>query len=336
MAARRGLCALALNALFIFSTAMPSVPLATDPILVTATVSTVIPSLVTLYSVVPATDATPGPASTITTTIAGQVTTLTSLEVVAGSITSTIISTLSLTTTQVVVSTVGYSTIFGPDPTPTPAESTSTTQSISSQSVPSTTPFQSTSTTSSSTSTSSSESAHSATTSASESSSTSIAAGTSPSSHSSGLSTGAKAGIGIAVALIVLVLVALSFFLGQRYSRRRNQRSANETDSEVIEEKEVFQAGLPYESTGKGGNSPTATMGKAHAYSINTTVIGSESPSVSGRSYEPPRSPPPNTHQDSSELSALPSIDDATDQMYIGVPAHMSGSKRWSMKEFAK
>ncbi len=96
--------------------ALPSVPVATAPIVTTTTISTVLPSLVTVYSVVPATDD-PNAISTITTTIDGQQTIVTSPGgVIAGSSTSTIISTISLTTTQVVVSTIGYSTAYGPDP----------------------------------------------------------------------------------------------------------------------------------------------------------------------------------------------------------------------------
>jgi hypothetical protein len=96
--------------------ALPSVPVATDPIVTTTTISTVLPSLVTIYSVVPATDD-PNAISTITTTIDGQQTIVTAPDgVIAGSSTSTIISTISLATTQVVVSTIGYSTVFGPDP----------------------------------------------------------------------------------------------------------------------------------------------------------------------------------------------------------------------------
>lgn len=99
-----------------FCNAQASVPVATDPILSTATVSTVVPSLVTIYSVMLATDA-PDFIQTITTTVDGQETILTtSGGVVAGSVTSTIISSFDVTTEQVVTNTVGYSTILGPDP----------------------------------------------------------------------------------------------------------------------------------------------------------------------------------------------------------------------------
>lgn len=109
--------ALALSICLCLCNALPSVPIATDPILSTATVSTIVPSLVTIYSVVPATDS-PNALKTITTTVNGRETVLTTADVVAGSSTATIISTISLTQNQVVVSTIGYSTILGPDPAP--------------------------------------------------------------------------------------------------------------------------------------------------------------------------------------------------------------------------
>jgi len=96
---------------------LPSVPVATNPIVSTAIVSTVVPSLLTIYSVVPATEQSDTISAT-TTTINGQQTILTpSDSVVAGSVTSTIISTISITTTEAVVETIGYSTVLGPDPT---------------------------------------------------------------------------------------------------------------------------------------------------------------------------------------------------------------------------
>lgn len=96
--------------------ALSSVPVATNPIVTTATVSTVVPSFVTIYSVVPATEHS-DTTSAITTTISGQQTILTpGGSVIAGSVTSTIVSTISLTTTEVVVRTIGYSTVLAPDP----------------------------------------------------------------------------------------------------------------------------------------------------------------------------------------------------------------------------
>ncbi|KIY03220.1 uncharacterized protein Z520_01687 [Fonsecaea multimorphosa CBS 102226] len=357
MGHRRALHALALNVFLRVCMASPSVPVATDPILSTVTVSTVIPSLVTVYSIVPATDATPDSLTTITTIADGQTTTIISTGVIAGSITSTIISTVSLTTTQVTVSTIGYSTILGPDPT------TATTES----SVPTTTPA-STSDTPTLTSTSaldtsstssavgetnvlvtssgtSTTSASTASLPSSTSSTTSIspsATGTNAStqaSHSSstskGLSTGAKAGIGVGVALGVILLVLLSFLLGQRYSRRRNEHARDNTDLKAANEKDIFQAGRPYEATGPRYDALGPSAAKGHAYST-TTAIGSGSESTSGRSYDVPISDSAQNHANNPELSALPPIAKGDEPMYVGVPAHMSGSKRWSMKEFMK
>lgn len=178
---------------------------------------------------------------------------------------------------------------------------------------------------------------------ASSSSSTSAAAGAngasataSPSSHSKGLSSGAKAGIGIGVAIGVICLVVLSFLLGQRFSRRRSHLARARADAASTNEKDVFQAGRPYEMSGSQAASPSLGPGKALAYSMNTTTLGSGSDSVDGRSYDMPTSPPMNIHHDNSELSALPPVNNDDDQMYVGVPSHMSGSKRWSMKEFMK
>jgi hypothetical protein len=94
--------------------AEPSVPIATNPILTTVTLPTVSISLVTVYSVVPATDASPNVPTT--TFISGRPATLTPTGVIAGSSTETIISTVSLTTSEVVVQTIGFSTILGPNP----------------------------------------------------------------------------------------------------------------------------------------------------------------------------------------------------------------------------
>jgi hypothetical protein len=341
MGHREYLYALALNAVLFLAHALPSAPIATDPILVTATVSTVLPSLVTLYSVVPATDAAPGSVATVTTTIDGTLTTVTSTAVIAGSVTSTIISTVSLTTNQVVVSTVGFSTVYGPDPT-TSAVAASTPSAVPSSSA--TAPGSSTSSTSSLSSQSSSLAAVSTSTSTQSggfsSPSTAVGANGSSSaslsSHSKGLSTGAKAGIGVGVVLGVVILALLFFFLGQRYSRRRSNRAQIEADSLPVAENDDFRAGRPYESTGSRDAAPVFITGKGHAYSTNTTVAGSDSPSVSGKSCDLPHSSPMSNPHDHSELSALPQITKEDDQMYVGVPAHMSGSKRWSMKEFMK
>jgi cell wall integrity and stress response component len=348
MCQRRGFRALALAVIPFFANALPSVPVATDPILVTATVPTVLPSLVTIYSVVPATDAAPNQETIVTTTIDDTATTITSTALIAGSVTSTIISTISFATSQVVVNTVGYSTIFGPDPTTAAAPAISETAISTPATSPSTTPQTSelVSTTSSSEQTTSlaalTTSSSAATPSGSPSSTSTAVGANNPSaasissSHSKGLSTGAKAGIGVGVALVVILLVVLSFLLGQRYTRRRNNLSSATPDEVSVEEKDVFQAGRPYESTSSQVASPALTTGKTHAYSTNTTAIGSGSPSVSGRSYDMPGSPPAENRYENSELSALPPIIKEDNQMYVGVPTHMSGSKRWSMKEFMK
>ncbi|OAG38779.1 hypothetical protein AYO21_06974 [Fonsecaea monophora] len=321
---------LALNIFLCFCIASPSVPIATDPILSTETIPTVIPSLVTIYSIVPATDAVPDTVTTITTTIDGQTTTVVSTGVIAGSITSTIISTISLTTSQVVVNTVGYSTILGPDPTPattapvvapTTAAPNPETPILTTSSplgeVPTSSNFEITSTLT----TSSSISATSSST-ASSSSSSPLTSATgsdlsSQTSHSSstskGLSTGAKAGIGVGVALGVILLALLSFLLGQRYSRRRNENARNNASLTGANEKDIFLAGRPYEASGPRLDA----------------LAG-------GKSYDMPGSDSVKNYANNSDLSALPPVGQGDEPMYVGVPAHMSGSKRWSMKEFVK
>ncbi|EXJ60171.1 hypothetical protein A1O7_04323 [Cladophialophora yegresii CBS 114405] len=347
MCQRRGFWALAVAVCLAFADAQSSVPIATEPILVTATVPTVLPSFVTVYSVVPATDAAPNQVTIVTTTIDGTATTITSAAVVAGSVTSTIVSTISFTTSQIVVSTVGYSTIYGPDQTTAAVPSISETAISTSAIAGSTAPIASepVSTTSSSyhttSLTASTTPSLAATTSRNASSASTIgdnnpSSTSTPSSHNGGLSTGAKAGIGIAVALLVILLVVLSFFLGQRCTRRRNNISRVTPDEDSVDEKDTFQAGRPYETTGPHAASSAHTSDKTNAYSTNTTAVGSGSPPVSGRSYHNPGSPPREHRYEDSELSALPPITNEDSQMYVGVPAHMSGSKRWSMKEFMK
>ncbi|EXJ73731.1 uncharacterized protein A1O5_03493 [Cladophialophora psammophila CBS 110553] len=349
---RQGLLyVLALSIFLCFCNALPSVPVATDPILSTLTVSTVVPSLVTVYSVVPATDAAPNALATITTTIDGLPTTVTSTAVVAGSITSTIVSTVSLTTNQVVVSIIGYSTVFGPDPiatttassvSPATAASTSDTPSLTitsaSETLPTTASVQATSasTTSSDTSTALAFTANQPSSSAAVTGTSAPSQASHSSSSSKGLTAGAKAGIGIGVAIGVILLVILSFLLGQRYSRRLNGLAKANTDLTGADEKDIFQAGRPYESTGSKHHSLGLSATKGPASSMNTTAIGSGSESVSGRSYDMPLSDSSNNRVNNPELSALPPIENEDQPMYVGVPSHMSGSKRWSMKEYMK
>ncbi|EXJ94754.1 hypothetical protein A1O1_03152 [Capronia coronata CBS 617.96] len=343
--------------------ALPSVPIATDPILSTATVSTVVPSLVTIYSVVTATDA-GGAVQTLTTTVNGQETIVaTSDSVGGGLVTNTIISTVSLPTDVVVVSTVDYSTILGPDPvttttdpataaptiaeatpvaapattiqTPVEPSSTSVAAIVASTTSAATSDPQSASSTPSTTSSESTSSSQSRTLStASTTSPGSSISSSSSTSTSQGLSTGAKAGIGVGVAIAVIILVFVAFLLGRRYSQRRNS-SANKTyDSSRppdAEEKNVFQAGLPYEHTGSRrhyGGAP----GKGHYVSDLTIEAESES---SGRSHKGVGLHSATGQPDATGISALPQVEE-NDQMYIGVPSHMSGSKRWSMKEYEK
>ncbi|KAJ9497321.1 hypothetical protein H2202_007125 [Exophiala xenobiotica] len=326
--------------------ALPSVPVATDPIVTTTTISTVLPSLVTIYSVVPATDD-PNAISTITTTIDGQQTIVTAPDgVIAGSSTSTIISTISLTTTQVVVSTIGYSTVFGPDPvaatTPAavasetaPTSPVTTTTPPSIPLVVSTTPPIEVISTSS---TSSVIIGDTSTTSTSFSAPTTIATGVSSSSSSSAssssgsLSTGAKAGIGVGVAIGVLGLIAASFFLGLRCSRRRRSRNnahALPGPHSDAEEKNTFQAGRPYEETRTDRYAIDPLAGK-NGYSRATTEAGSES-GVKSHDRSSPVAP---AYHNNDDLSALPQF--KNNDMYVGVPTYMSGSKRWSMREFEK
>ncbi|EXJ88872.1 hypothetical protein A1O3_01936 [Capronia epimyces CBS 606.96] len=341
--------------------ALPSVPIATDPILSTATVSTVVPSLVTIYSVVPATGASDA-VQTITTTVNGQETVLTTSDgAVAGSVTSTIISTIFLTTDQVIVNTVGFSTILGPDPsvaTTGPAATTApTTAETASVTTPATTiltPEESSSTSfaavvasSASATTTEGEGstfipsptiAASTTTpesSASASSSDSLSSSLPSASQGQGLSTGVKAGIGVGVAIAVIILVLLSFFLGQRYSRRRNitaNKTYDDFNSPGGEDKDVFQAGRPYEHTKSQHSSRGESTGKDHTYSEMATEVDSE---FSGASHEAMDAYSPTHQAEAREISALPQVRE-DEPMYVGVPSHMSGSKRWSMKEYER
>lgn len=107
-----------------FCRAQSSVPVATEPIVTAVTVPAT--SLLTIYSVVTSTQSpaatTAAAESTVVTTINGRVTTITVLATGTGPAiapevvlqTNTIISTI--TTEEVVMSTVGYSTILGANP----------------------------------------------------------------------------------------------------------------------------------------------------------------------------------------------------------------------------
>ncbi|KAK7899808.1 hypothetical protein LTR67_003553 [Exophiala xenobiotica] len=323
--------------------ALPSVPVATDPIVTTTTISTVLPSLVTIYSVVPATDD-PNAISTITTTIDGQQTIVTAPDgVIAGSSTSTIISTISLATTQVVVSTLGYSTVFGPDPvaatTPAAVASEAAPTSLVTTSAPTPIPLVVSTTPPieliSSSSTSSLIISDTSTTSTSFSAPTAIATDASSSSASSSsgsLSTGAKAGVGVGVAIGVLGLIVASFLLGLRYSRRRRSRNdahAPPGPHPDAEEKNTFQAGRPYEET-RTDRYAIDPLACKNGYSRATTEAGSES-GVKSHDRSSPVAP---AYHNNDDLSALPQF--KNNDMYVGVPTYMSGSKRWSMREFEK
>ncbi|KAL2404928.1 hypothetical protein ABEF93_008294 [Exophiala dermatitidis] len=349
--------------------AIPSVPVATDPILSTETVSTVVPSLLTIYSTVPGTGV-PGEAQTITSTVDGQPTTITSVVGdAAASETSTIISTIYLTTTSEVVNTVGYSTVLGPDPvtsisdpataitssptstapaetpttTPTIAETSSTSSTSFAVVVPSTTDTPLTTTSESSTSLSSAVLFASPTTSqpsASSSTSSSLQASSSAHpSHSHGLSPAQKAGIGVGVAIGVFLLAVAAFILGLHYSHRRTAKAAAKYDgskSSGGEAKDDFLVGRPYEHMVAQSRSPNMSVRKD--YQIPTEI---HSVSSSSRLYEAQNAPsspplPPRSHQRvNGGYSPFPPAQE-DEPMYIGVPAHMSGSKRWSMKEYEK
>ena len=136
------------------------------------------------------------------------------------------------------------------------------------------------------------------------------------SSH--GLSTGAKAGVGVGVALGVSILVALAFYLGLLYSRRR--RHGEEDAKFSLPSEDTFQSGPPYEFSGKG--------------QLDTPEHEWSGPE---KRMAPLYETAPSRLHDTEELSALPEIKEPADApMYIGVPAHMSGSKRWSMPGYGK
>lgn len=137
-------------------------------------------------------------------------------------------------------------------------------------------------------------------------------------------------------------LVVAGFLLGQRYSRRRSTDGhyVESLPDATVHEKDAFQAGRPYELTGSNRHPTEMSTGKMHPYSFATAETRSGSESVSGKSYEMPGcgvSPSYSPYNEPAELSALPQFDKKGDApMYVGVPAHMSGSKRWSMKEYEK
>lgn len=167
----------------------------------------------------------------------------------------------------------------------------------------------------------------------------SVTAGPGPSpsvrASSGGLTPGSKAGIAIGVILGVTALVVAGFLLGQRYSRRRSAVRDYDSNSAVFE-KDAFQAGRPYELTGSNRHPTEMSNGKMHPYSPTTAETTSGPGSVSAQSYEMPGSAV-TPHSEPAELSALPQFEDKDPApMYVGVPAHMSGSKRWSMKEYEK
>jgi len=162
-----------------------------------------------------------------------------------------------------------------------------------------------------------------------------------PYSSGGGLSAGAKAGIAIGAIIGVTALIVAGFLLGQRYSRRRSAEGAytENLPDPTVHEKDGFQAGRPYELTGSNRQPTEMSTGKMHPYSFTTAETLSPSESVSGKSYEMPGcgvSPSYSAYNEPAELSALPQIDQKEAPMYVGVPAHMSGSKRWSMKEYEK
>lgn len=156
-----------------------------------------------------------------------------------------------------------------------------------------------------------------------------------------GLSTGTKAGIAIGVILGVTALVVAGFLLGQRYSRRRSAEARyNESSPDSFaNEKDAFRAGRPYELSASNRQPTEMSTGKMHPYSFTTNETRSGSESVSGKSHEMPGSMPGSAvspYNEPAELSALPQFETNDVPMYVGVPTHMSGSKRWSMKEYEK
>lgn len=113
----------ALLSFLLLCNAQSSVPIATQPIVSDVTLTSVIPSLQTIYSVITtsSTEAVAPSISTVTTVVSGETTTILSTAsgeanarpVVIQTITSTLVSTISITTTQVVQSTIGFTTILG-------------------------------------------------------------------------------------------------------------------------------------------------------------------------------------------------------------------------------
>jgi hypothetical protein len=125
---------------------------------------------------------------------------------------------------------------------------------------------------------------------------------------------------------------ALFFVLGLRYSRRRNNRPAIDRRPSMHETPDEFLAGRPYEATNTTHSS--TAMGKA--YSIVTTAVSTSSGSVSGHLNEKRLSHPAFDQHDAEALSALPQMNDDDQPTYVGIPAHLSGEKRWSGRGIMK
>jgi len=142
----------------------------------------------------------------------------------------------------------------------------------------------------------------------------------------------------VGVAIVVIVLTILSFFLGQRYSRRHNVRARSTYDvpeKPVVSEKDTFHAGPQYELTASQRQPSELRAGKSPQFSMTTTEEGSSSESTGGKSHDMGGGLVVHQQNITGELSALPQFN-KDENMYIGVPSHMSGFKRWSMKEYEK
>jgi hypothetical protein len=128
------------------------------------------------------------------------------------------------------------------------------------------------------------------------------------------------------------LLAALFFVLGLRYSRRRNNRAVSDHDAPMHETPDEFVAGHPYEAT----NMTPSSTAKGMAYSTVTTAVSTSSGSVSGNPNEKRLSHPASDQHDAQALSALPQMHEDDQPTYVGVPAHLSGEKRWSGRGIMK
>ena len=292
------------------------------PIVTTVTLPTTSESLSTFTSAGVSTSIIQNVITTFVTTILGKALTITSAlgdQTTVIPYTDTGISTVTVNTNTVVVSTVGFSTASSSDD---PATKTAVSSSISTSSRLTDAPNLSTSTsdTSSSTTETQSTSTQSTSRSASTTSSRTTEGGSSTSSaavtaapHKSSpkaaLTSGQKAGIGVGIAfgvIFILVLVAVIILWRHGLLSRRAH------DDDVFDENEDFLH-RPYSMLFNQKKQIEVQHDKSEA-ATQHLAYGSNP-----RLSTPMQMSGSTIHEHAGE-----------DPVYLGVPSHLSGQKRWS------